>query len=181
MSWRVLMFQTRLSHGRNLRSSSSVAWGSVTGWSLQLGCRRAILYGLGDQDCLQGRVGTPCLRWRGRSAGQPIMGPRDALRYLQKYFPLRFGQTYWDAINAGISALLHECDPAHARTCFIAAYAECIVTIDDLWQDITCDQTRSRNRRGLVAKQHPPRTSHENMNGKRRRKRPNRSSQAFRS
>ena len=67
-----------------------------------------------------------------------LMGPRDALRYLQKYFPLRFGQTYWDAINACISALLHECDPAHARTCFIAAYAECIVTIDDLWQDITC-------------------------------------------
>lgn len=70
---------------------------------------------------------------------QPIMGPRDALRYLQKYFPLRFGQTYWDAINACISALLRECDPAHARACFIAAYAECIVTIDDLWQDITCD------------------------------------------
>lgn len=72
---------------------------------------------------------------------QPIMGPRDALRYLQEYFPLRFGQTYWDAIDACISALLHDCDPAHARACFIAAYAECIVTIDDLWQDITRDQT----------------------------------------
>lgn len=70
---------------------------------------------------------------------QPIMGPRDALRYLQEHFPLRFGQTYRDAINGCIAALLHECDPAHARACFIAAYAECIVAIDDLWQDITCD------------------------------------------
>ena len=70
---------------------------------------------------------------------QPILGPRDALRYLQKRFPLRTGQTYWDAINACVSALLHKCDPAHARACFIAAYAECMVTIDDHWQDITCD------------------------------------------
>jgi hypothetical protein len=55
-----------------------------------------------------------------------ISGPRAGLRYLQENLPLRSGQTYWNAVSACSSALLHRSDPDKARTSFIAAYAECM-------------------------------------------------------
>jgi hypothetical protein len=60
-----------------------------------------------------------------------ILGPRSGLKYLQEGLPLRSGQTYWNAIEACGSALLYRCDLDHARVCFIAAYAECMVKLDE--------------------------------------------------
>jgi hypothetical protein len=60
-----------------------------------------------------------------------ILGPRDGLKYLQQGLPLRSGQTYWNAVHACSSALVRKGDLDHARVCFIAAYAECMVRMDD--------------------------------------------------
>lgn len=60
-----------------------------------------------------------------------ILGPRAGLKYLQVRLPLRSGQTYWNAIEACGAALLHKCELDHARVCFIAAYAECMVRMDE--------------------------------------------------
>ena len=59
-----------------------------------------------------------------------ISGPRAGLKYLQENFTERSGQTYWNAVGACSSALLHRCAPDHARICFIAAYAEYMIKMD---------------------------------------------------
>ncbi|HEV7436124.1 MAG TPA: DUF982 domain-containing protein [Pseudorhizobium sp.] len=60
-----------------------------------------------------------------------ILGPRAALKYLQDSLPIRSGQTYWNAVSACSAALLQSSDADHARVCFIAAYAECMVKMDE--------------------------------------------------
>jgi len=53
-----------------------------------------------------------------------IAGPCAGLRYLQRHFTRRSGQSYWTAVSACNSALLYRSTPTYARVCFIAAYSD---------------------------------------------------------
>lgn len=67
---------------------------------------------------------TPVFVREGDRDDRCIRGPREALRYLHHDFPTPSGQSYWVALEACHSAMLHRSDPEGARDRFIATYAE---------------------------------------------------------
>lgn len=53
-----------------------------------------------------------------------IMGPKDALKYLQDDIHFQTGRPYRSAVADCISALRYRCDAEIARNSFLAAYAD---------------------------------------------------------